>query len=250
VSNKKLHILVVDDDRSMAKTLVDVLRVTGYNAEAAYSPHEALEKAAQQHFDCLLTDVRMPGMNGVELYRAVRRIQPGLPVVLMTAYAANELVEAGLQEGVIGALTKPLDLNLLLHFFSSLRRERTIAIVDDDPDFCQTLAAILQVRGFAVIQVTNPDDAIEQIVVDVQVVLLDMRLNRVTGLDVLRQIRAQYPHLPVILVTAYRQEMSATIEAALEIEAYICLYKPLQIEELLRVLSELRHQELGRLLAA
>ncbi len=79
-------------------------------------------------------------------------------------------------------------------------------------------------------------------------ILLDMKLNSVNGLDVLKEIRSSYPQLPVILVTGYREEMAPAIEAALEFSAYICLYKPLQIEELLQVLTQIYHQGLTRFL--
>jgi len=246
--SEELRILVVDDDRLVARTLVDILRVKGYEPQAAHSAAEALEKVVEGPFDCVLSDIRMPEVNGVELYKAIKARQPDLAVVLMTAYSADALVREGLEEGVIAVLTKPLDINLLLSFFSSLRKERSIVIVDDDPQFCQTVGDILRLRGFAVSEVTDPRSLVERLTPDAQVVLLDMKLNSISGLEVLRQIRGRYPRLPVIIVTGYRQEMVSAIAAALEIEAHTCLYKPLQIEELLQVLTEVRHQELGRIL--
>jgi DNA-binding NtrC family response regulator len=243
-----LRILVVDDDAGMVKTLVDILKVKGYEAEAAFSAPEALAKLAASHFDCVLSDVKMPQVNGVELYRAIKDRQPDLPLVLMTAYSTDDLVREGLAEGAITCLTKPLDINALLHFFASLRRERSVVIVDDDAQFCRTLGDILQVRGFVVVLVTDHRKVMEAIVPDGRVVLLDMKLNNVSGLEILREIRKRYPHLPVILVTGYREEMAAAIEAALEIKAYTCLYKPLQIEKLLQVLTQVHNRELSRVL--
>ncbi len=268
----KLRILVVDDDRMMAKTLVDILKVKGYEAEAVHSGPEALEKVTQgsfgsahrheprheysrwhsrwqdRPFDCVLTDIKMPEVNGVELYRTIKTRRPDLPVVLMTAYSTDRLVEEGLEEGAIAALTKPLDINCLLCFFSSLRKERSIAIVDDDPQFCKTLGDVLRMRGFAVTQVSDPHSVVERLGADEQVVLLDMRLNNISGLGILREIRERHPHLPVVLVTGYREEMTSAIEAALKIGAHTCLHKPLEIEHLLQLLAEIRRQELSRVL--
>jgi len=246
--SEKLHILIVDDDRRMAKTLCDILKVKGYEAEAAYSGSEALDKVEKGYFDCILADIKMPEMNGVDLYRAIKAIQPELPVVFMTAYSADALVKEGLEEGGIATLTKPLDINLLLSFLSGLRKERSIVIVDDDPQFCKTLGDILRARDFAVTQVHDPQSLVERLTPDAQVVLLDMKLNRINGLDMLKEIREQFPHLPVILVTGYRQEMAPAIEAALKINAHACLYKPFDTEELLRLLTEIHHQELGSVL--
>lgn len=246
--NEKLSILVVDDDRMMARTIMDILKVKGYQTEAAHSGPQALEKMASTSFDCVLTDIKMPEVNGVELYRAIKTRRPDLPVVLMTAYSTDRLVEEGLEEGAIAALTKPLDINCLLCFFSSLRKERSIAIVDDDPQFCKTLGDVLRMRGFAVTQVSDPHSVVERLGADGQVVLLDMRLNNISGLGILREIREQHPHLPVVLVTGYREEMASAIEAALKIGAYTCLHKPLEIEHLLQLLAEIRRQELSRVL--
>ena len=243
-----LRILIVDDDPMMAGTLRDILRVKGYQAEMAHGAPQALDMVERQAFDCVLSDIRMPGGSGVDLYRAIEARRPDLPVVLMTAYSTSALVQEGLNAGAIAVLDKPLDLSLLLGFLSSLRRERPIAIVDDDPQFCQTLGDILRARGFAVLQITDPHGVAQRVEGEGQIVLLDMRLNGVNGLDVLREIRKRHPHLPVILVTGYRQEMTTAIEAALEIGAYTCFYKPLQIEKLLQALTEIHHQELGRML--
>ncbi len=243
-----LRILVVDDDQRMAKTLADILKVKGYQAETAHSGVEALEKVAGKPFDCVLTDIKMPEVNGVELYRAIKGRQPDLPVVLMTAYSSDSLVAEGLDEGVVGVLTKPLDIGMLLTFFSFLRQERSVVIMDDDADFCRTLGDILRLRGFGVTRIADPRQVMEGLEANGDVVLLDMKLNGINGLDVLRTIREKYPRLPVILVTGNREEMSPAIEAGLELNAYTCLYKPFEIENLLEVLSQIRRGELGRVL--
>lgn len=116
----KLRILIVDDDRRMARTLVDILRVKGYEVEGAHSASEALEKLGGDRFDCVLSDIRMPGVNGVDLYRAIKGRQPDLPVVLMTAYSDDKRVKEGLEGGAIRVFFKPLDINALLEFLSSL----------------------------------------------------------------------------------------------------------------------------------
>ena len=75
-----------------------------------------------------------------------------------------------------------------------------------------------------------------------------MKFNSISGLEVLKDAKKRYPHLPVILVTGYREEMAPAIEEALKIGAYTCLYKPFQIEELIEVLREVHRQMLGKVL--
>lgn len=246
--NKKVRILVVDDDRRMARTLADIFRVKGYGVNTAHSAKEALEKIEKGEIDCVLSDIKMPNVSGVELCRAIKEKTPDLPVILMTAYTDDRLVKEGLEKGAITVISKPLDINALLGFFSSLRKEHTVAIVDDDPNFCKTLGDILKERGFSVTHHTDPRNLLERLDEKIHVILLDMKLGETNGLDVLKKIRKKYPHMPVILVTGYREEMAESIEKALSITAHTCLYKPLQIEELIETMTEVYHQELGRVL--
>lgn len=247
--NQKLRILIVDDDQSMTRTLADILTLAGHETVEAWSGLQALEQIRTQSFDCILTDVRMPGMDGVEFHRQLRQSHPGLPVALMTAYASDEIIRQGLEEGVVGVFDKPLDITHLLGFFDSLARNRIIAVVDDDPAFCRTLGDILRQRGFEVKQITNPHADVGWMASESQVILLDMKLNSISGFDLLKIIRARYPSLPVLLVTGYRQEMAETIQAAQEFGAYACLYKPLEIPALLEKLTRIQLERLRSALA-
>ncbi len=114
-----MNILIVDDDFNITKTLVDILNVLGHQAEAASSGLEALERIEGASYDWLLTDVKMPGMNGVELIQAARILRPELQVVMMTAYTTADLVQEGLKAGAVAALNKPLDIPNLLDTFTA-----------------------------------------------------------------------------------------------------------------------------------
>jgi DNA-binding NtrC family response regulator len=83
---------------------------------------------------------------------------------------------------------------------------------------------------------------------DAQLILLDMKFNGINGVDVLKQIRKNNPTLPVLMVTGFRKEMMSAIQAALEIDAFTCLYKPLEIPQLLEMLAELQVKRLRGLL--
>lgn len=129
----------------------------------------------------------------------------------MTAYAADELIDRGLEDGVAGVLDKPLNINHLLGFFTSLAKNRTIVIVDDDIVFCKTLDDILNQRGFKVALVTDPNVDMNSITDDARVILLDLKLKHLNGLEVLKDSRKNNPTLPVLLVTGYREEMEKPI---------------------------------------
>jgi CheY-like chemotaxis protein len=116
--SESLSILVVDDSPSMATTLVDILNIKGFEVYAAQSGAEALEILREHAVDILLTDVKMPDMNGVELYREARKIYPNLTTFLMTAYAADGIIQQGMAEGIRTVLNKPLNIDFLLTLFS------------------------------------------------------------------------------------------------------------------------------------
>ena len=246
--NQKLRILIVDDDRHMTHTLADILSLAGHEAVEAGSGTEALEKVRTLPFDCILTDIRMPEMNGVELHRQLHQSQPGLPVVLMTAFTTDELIRQGLDDGAAGVLDKPLDMKHLLRFFSALAQNRSIVVVDDDATFCRTLSDILDRHGFRVAQITDPHVAVEQIICNAQIILLDLKLNLINGLDILKKIRVLSPTLPVLVVTGYRLEMAKVIEGALDFQVSACLYKPLEIPELLNWLTIVQRDRMRSLL--
>lgn len=111
---RAVAILIVDDNPLMVKTLADILLLKGYTVLTARSGVEALQILRRRKVDILLTDVIMPNMNGVALYRQARQISPHLTAFLMTAYSADEIIRQGREEGVKAVLTKPIDINLLL----------------------------------------------------------------------------------------------------------------------------------------
>ena len=120
--SETIRILVVDDNPAMAGTLADILEMKGFSVHAAASGAEALEILRKQPIDILLTDVKMPGMNGLELYRETRKAYPKLVTIFMTAYTADELIQQGMAEGVKTVLDKPVDIGFLLLLFSAEKR--------------------------------------------------------------------------------------------------------------------------------
>ena len=211
-----------------------------------------MEKVRSDRPDCVLMDIKMPGISGVEAMKQMQEIVPELPVVLVTAYATDELMDGG--EGRAGAyavLSKPLNFPIILAFLSLLRKEESILVVDDDPNFCKTLKDILTLRGFRVKTESEPRKVMGHLENDYKLaVVLDLKLGAVNGTEVLKEVRAKYPTKPVVLVTGYRQEMGNSIEKGRTIGAYTCLYKPLEMDDLFQVIEDIRIKKLQNLLAS
>jgi two-component system, NtrC family, response regulator HydG len=245
----KTKILVVDDDRRMAKTICDILMVKGYDVQEANSGEEAVKTVKSSVPECVLMDIKMGGMDGIETLKAIKGIIPDLPVVLMSAYATEEQARVAKKLGAYSVMGKPIDIQGLLSFLSVFRKEKSILIVDDDPNFCQTLKGILESRNYKVETEVNAGNVINLMENEYKlVVLLDMNLGSRDGAEVLRDIREKYPTKPVILITGYGKEMRGAIDKGFEIGAYACLYKPFEIDTLIEYIEEIDHKKLMALL--
>jgi two-component system, NtrC family, response regulator HydG len=245
-----MKVLVVDDDRRIIRTSCDILRLHGHEAVAASSGEDAVQKVRSETPDCVLMDIKMPGSDGVETMKQMHRVAPDLPVVLVSAHAADNVVQEAMRAGAYAVLGKPLNFPMLLSFLALLGKEESILVVDDDPDFCRTLKDALTLRGYRVATETEPRNVLKHPEADYELaVVVDLKLGDVNGVDVLREIRARYPGKPVVLVTGFRQEMGMSIRKGLEIGAHTCLYKPFAMGELLQVLKDIRMKKLGNSLA-
>src|ERR1041384_3362347 len=111
----RFHILVVDDEPVQRELVGGFLKKQGFEVIATDSAERALELFRQDAFDLVLTDQKMANMSGLELLQAVHAINPETPVILITAFGTIEAAVAALKEGAIDYLTKPLNLDELLH---------------------------------------------------------------------------------------------------------------------------------------
>jgi two-component system, NtrC family, response regulator HydG len=246
---KKTKIFVVDDDLRMTKTICDILNIKGYEVVEITSGESALERLKSESPDCVIMDIKMTGLSGIETLKKIKEIAPDLPVILMSAYTTEEQLYEAKKFGAHTVLDKPIDIQAVLSFLSLLRKEKSILIVDDDPAFCLTLKGILQNRNYKVETEVKPEEVINRMDHEYKlVVLLDLKLGNKDGTEILRDIRRKYPTKPVILVTGYGKEMMDSIEKGFEIGAYACLYKPFEIDTLIKYIDEIDRKKLQTVL--
>jgi DNA-binding NtrC family response regulator len=108
------RVLVVDDNLDLAENLVEILADAGFDAECYDDPSAALHAVAPGRYQVALIDLRMPGMDGVELHRALKALDPCLRALAMTAFARDTLVATALHDGVLSVLSKPMDAGSLV----------------------------------------------------------------------------------------------------------------------------------------
>jgi two-component system response regulator AtoC len=108
------HLLVVDDDAAMRNLLTSLFREQGYQVDEAASCDEALERAREAEIDAVLSDIKMPGRTGIEMVGDLRRVRPGTPVVLMTAFGSIDSAVEAIRAGAFDYITKPFEPEAVL----------------------------------------------------------------------------------------------------------------------------------------
>ena len=234
-------ILVADDDRGMARTVCDILRRRGWTPTEVHSGEEAVHAAARRRYAAVLMDVRMPGLDGVQALRKIHESQPHTPVILMTAYAAPDLLSQAEREGVLQILPKPLPwatLSALLDQISAL--EGSVLVIDDDPAFLETLEAILHAAGRRVRRAMTIEEAV-QLLADrpPRVVVLDLKMNGLQPRDSVAAIRNVNPDVVLILCSGHPTLMDETLSSLPSGWVFSGLIKPFPPRRLLDLLDSI-----------
>ena len=107
-------VAAVDDDDRVRASIQSVLESAGYEAVLFASAEAFLASGVLQEASCLLADVRLPGMDGLELQRRIRRARPQLPIIFITAHDDEHIRQQALQDGAVDFLVKPFDAAQLL----------------------------------------------------------------------------------------------------------------------------------------
>ena len=183
-------VLIVDDDVGMGETMSDIMEDKGYRTVIALDGYEAVEKARETAFDIILMDIKMPGMDGVETFRQIKKIHPETAVVMMTAYAVEDLIREALREGAYGVLYKPFDMERMIGLIEDVRAGGLILLVDDAPDACVTFKDILEAKGYQVGTALSGEEAIEIARENRHdMIFIDMKLPTINGLQTYLAIR-------------------------------------------------------------
>lgn len=109
-----LRVLLVDDEVELVETLAERLELRGIDAEVVTSGEDALRLLLDYTFDVVLLDVKMPGIDGLEVLKLIRRQRPATQVILITGHGSAEDGENGLHEGAFDYVVKPIDIDTLI----------------------------------------------------------------------------------------------------------------------------------------
>jgi DNA-binding NtrC family response regulator len=137
-----LRILVVDDETIVRESLTNWFREDGHIVEAAADAKEALVHVREKHWDMALVDIKMPGMDGLELQRRILEVDKETTIIIMTAYASVETAVQALKEGAFDYVTKPFDPEHLSHIIQKTAERHKL--VRENINLKEKLASVIQ----------------------------------------------------------------------------------------------------------
>src|SRR5438309_8460990 len=257
-----LHVLVVDDDPALLQALPETLRLrmSGVTVDTADSATAALDRISARDYDAIVTDIRMPGMDGLTLLAEILGRRPDTPTLMITGHGEYDLAVRALRGGAYDFVQKPIDRD---RFVASLHRaiearalnrrvkdrrlalercavelekiaeklgreEVRVLIVDDDPALLQALPETLRLRmsGVTVDTADSAAAALDRIAAhDYDAIVTDIRMPGMDGLALLAEILSRRPDTPTLMITGHGEDVLAI--QSLRSGAYDFIQKPI-----------------------
>ncbi len=261
-----VRILVVDDHPHTATTLARAISQLsdGINVISATSGKQALEYAGDDTVDVLITDMMMPGMNGLELIEQLQAHPAGRPlhIILMTAYDVPGLKETTRRLKIQNTIIKPVPTEHICQIVKQVvdsidrgsapagvvenPRHFKVMIADDVPDNVNLLSRFIGNEGYELLVATNGIEVLQKAYLEMpDLILLDVNMLQKDGFTALKELRADATigHIPVIILTAARPSPD-DIQWGLNLGADDYITKPFDKRELLaRIRTKLRVKE-------
>jgi DNA-binding NtrC family response regulator len=228
------RLLVVDDEPDICANLCDIFSDLGYQVDAAHNGADALALVERNFYDVAMLDLKMPGMDGVELYGLLRKVSAGTVAIIVTAYASTEAARSVLSAGAWQIVSKPVDFSRLLPLVQEALEQPLLLLVDDDHDLCQSLWDVLRQQDIRCCIAHSVDEAARSLSRRAySVVLVDMRLPGGDGVDVVDAAWTVDDTTRVVLITGYRHDVNEQVRRALARGAHAVCFKPLDVDNLL-----------------
>jgi CheY-like chemotaxis protein len=197
--------LIVDDNPAFLENLHEILTEDDAEVHMAASGAEALALVAEHRFDAIVTDMRMPGMSGAELLHQLRTVDARVPVILLSAYAADTQLRDARRDGLLAVLSKPSQIPRLLELLSRARRGGNIVLVEDDVALADNLTEAFNNLGLTVCTARDLQE-IDKIGVEPFAALVDLRLPGGPVGQSVRLVHERFPLARTVVITAFADQ--------------------------------------------
>jgi DNA-binding response OmpR family regulator len=233
-------ILIVDDDQSFAQSLAMLLEMRGYEVDVAHSGDEAIALFTVTSYAIAFMDVRMPGKNGVESFFAIRDIHPDAQIMMMTAYTVEQLLDQAIDNGALGVLAKPLDIDAVVSAIEGASPEGIVLVADKDPNFIESIRTVLADKNYSVLVATSGQEAIDKVLNSpVNLLILDLKLPVLSGLEVYLTLKKHNRALPTVIVSDSSLEADPDLSPIGDTAVTGFLRKPFDSQELTECIDAL-----------
>jgi two-component system response regulator HydG len=194
-------------------------------------------------FDVIFIDIKMPGINGVQTFREIKKIDNKAVVIMMTAYSVEDLLREALEEGAYATIYKPFDLEKIIAVIEEVYKGKTlILVVDDKYNDRETLKTILEDKGYMVATANDGNEAIEMVKSKhFDIIFLDVRLPGMDGVETFERVKEIDPQVTVIMMTGYTEE--DLLKKAVSEGAYTCVHKPFNMENLIDIVDSIYREK-------
>jgi two-component system, NtrC family, sensor kinase len=242
MNNKKRNVLIVDDDVIICNLLEKELLRNYFNTQSANNGTDALKILEKKKIDILLLDIKLPDIDGLEMLKKVKATYPDCEVIIITGYGNIDNAILSLKNGATDYIEKPIESDDIsaacgraierLIKKEKLSYKNTILVIDDDISITRSIKKILEKEEFHVFKADSGEAGLKIIENNkVDIVISDIKLSGMDGIEILRKAKGYYSDIEVILVTGYKEE-SLSIEA-LRAGAFDYISKPINLDELL-----------------
>ncbi len=234
-------ILIVDDETNLRITFAAALEMMDHQILEAENGKKAIEMAKQHSPDIIFMDVRMPQMNGVEAFKEIKKINPDIKVIMMTAYAVEDLLEEAVRLGAYTIIHKPFDIEKIAELITTLSAQNLILVVDDSFADRELLKTLLELNRYKVDTAKNAEEAFEKFTKqNVNICIIDIVLPGKNGIELYEEINRMKPGTPVIFLTGY--DVAELIQKGIRLGIYTCFRKPVDIQTLVSAIKNLEQK--------
>ena len=291
----KIRVLLVDDEEDYVKAMAERMDMRDMNSQVALSGEEALQVLEEDPPDVIVLDLRMPGMQGMEVLEKVRKEHPQIQVIILTGHGGEKEEKEARRLGAFEYLQKPADTGDLVDTIrgawrrsvqvakeflkeSSEEFDRSMAaaalaeggmpeaakglvgkpkprdgeprapasirvlFVDDEEDYVTTMAERMEMRNIGSEVALNGEDALSKLNEELpDVMVLDLRMPGMGGMEVLEKVKKQFPSLEVIILTGHGSDKEKA--EAKRLGAFDYLRKPVDIGDLMESVRRASHSK-------